>query len=141
MCALMYANGEGLPQDYQHSSTCLKMPLTMDWPKPNGDWATCTRVATVWRKTMKRPVSAISRLRTSIAKALANQGSLYEEGLGVPRNLVTSYMLFSLAEDTDIGDLVSIDDRARVAGLHFPKQIEEGDALASQWKPGLPLPS
>jgi len=90
-----------------------------------------------------RSVLAIKRPNTAVigpyAPAQFNLGLIYEKGLGVSRNLVLSYMLFSLAEKEITPK--SADDSARVAGLLTPEEIEEGNALAAQWKVGMPLPS
>jgi hypothetical protein len=138
--ALMYANGEGLPQDYQQSFDLLRKAA--DQGLADAEWQLGNLYESGYGVAQDYEAARACYLRAAeqgITKALGNLASLYEEGISVPCNLVTSYMLFSLAEDKNEPD--SIDERTRVAGLLTPEEIEEGNALASQWKVGMPLPS
>ncbi|MCL2075990.1 MAG: sel1 repeat family protein [Betaproteobacteria bacterium] len=73
------------------------------------------------------------------AHAQHNLGYIYHTGRGMPQDIVLAYALYRLAESGG-------DDRAENS-LEFaaeemtPEQIEEGEALLSQWQPGQPLPT
>jgi TPR repeat protein len=60
-------------------------------------------------------------------------GSMYFKGEGVPRDLVTSYMWFSLAAAQ--GDDTATKARDRLAAHMTPAQIAEAKKRASEWKP------
>lgn len=58
---------------------------------------------------------------------------------GMPQDMVLAYMLWNLAAASGHGN--ATDQRAAIARLMTPQQIEEGQTLSRTWKPGTPLPT
>jgi hypothetical protein len=73
------------------------------------------------------------------ANAQSNLGVAYAEGRGVPQNKVLAYMLFSLAATG--GDKDVVHNRDSIQKMMTPTEIAKGQELATQWKPGMPLPT
>ncbi len=61
-------------------------------------------------------------------------GWMYYTGRGIPKNLVFSYMWFSICKENDVDEAKNI--LKMLAGKMSPSQIAEAKKLASEWKPG-----
>ena len=59
-------------------------------------------------------------------------GHIYQNGRGVPQNLVRAHMWFSLSAAQ--GTRSAADNREKVAKLMTPAQIAEAEKLAREWK-------
>ena len=71
------------------------------------------------------------------AYAQYNLGVMYYEGKGVPQDYVQSYIWLSIAAANLSGDLREqiLNIRDIVAKGLSPKQLEEAQKIASEWKP------
>lgn len=73
-----------------------------------------------------------------VAIAQSNLGALYDIGLGVPQDMTLAYMLYNLAAAG--GYHPAVEARDVMTKIMTPAQIKEGQALASYWPVGTPLP-
>ena len=73
------------------------------------------------------------------APAQFNLGFMYDNGRGVPQDYVLAYALFNLAATNGYKDAAH--NRDLIAKEMAPAQIEEGQAIASKWRVGKPLPT
>ena len=62
-------------------------------------------------------------------------GLMYELGHGVPRDLPTAHMWFSLAASSPVLLDMAVANRDRIAAKMSLEQIAEAERLAQQWKP------
>lgn len=58
---------------------------------------------------------------------------------GMPQDMVIAYMLWNLSSAG--GNNNATEQRATIARLMTPQQIEEAQSLSRNWKPGTPLPT
>lgn len=72
------------------------------------------------------------------ATAQHGLGLMYAIGQGVPQNYTAAYLLSNLAAAG--GDKPATEFRNALLKHMTPAQIEVGQALVRQWKPGNPLP-
>ncbi|MCL2076455.1 MAG: sel1 repeat family protein [Betaproteobacteria bacterium] len=73
------------------------------------------------------------------ADAQSNLVFMYYHGQGVPQDYVLAYALLNLAAADGHKDAAQALDL--IAKEMTPAQIEEGQAIANQWRPGQPLPT
>ena len=73
------------------------------------------------------------------AEAQHAMGLMYRyHQAGMPQDMVLAYMLWNLAAAS--GNMNATYQRAAIAKIMTPEQIEEGQALSRAWHPGMPLP-
>ena len=58
---------------------------------------------------------------------------------GMPQDMVIAYMLWNLSSAG--GNNNATEQRATIARLMTPEQIEEAQSLSRNWKPGMALPT
>jgi uncharacterized protein len=58
---------------------------------------------------------------------------------GMPQDMVLAYMLWNLAAAS--GNINATNQRAAIAKIMTPEQIEEGQTLSRTWRIGTPLPT
>jgi uncharacterized protein len=135
----MYADGTGVPEDEKQA---------VDWYRKaaeQGNVDAIRRLAVMY--TFGRGVHMDLKQAASWNRKAAEQGDMwgqfnlgrdYEEGRGVPGDGALAYMLYNLAAAQGIQ--IAIDFRASLGQRLSRKQVAEGQALASAWQPGTPLP-
>jgi TPR repeat protein len=138
---LMYVDGgKGVPQDYQEAAAWFRKAAQQ------GDADAQYSLGFVYYKGQGVPQDykeAIVWLRKAAeqghADAQNNLGVAYRNGQGIQRDLVLAYMLCNLAAAG--GNGLGAKNRSDLLEIMSQKQIEEGQALTSKWKIGMPLPA
>ncbi len=72
------------------------------------------------------------------ASCQGDLGTLYEFGLGVPKDYVEAYKWMNLGAAH--GALIAPNDREEVARLMTPAQVAEAQRRSAEWKPATWLP-
>jgi TPR repeat protein len=81
---------------------------------------------------------AVEADRQISSRAMANLGSMYAKGRGVPQDFIVAHMWFNLAaaRAPGVGYVESLaKDRDTIAKRMTPAQIAEAQKLAREWKP------
>ena len=74
------------------------------------------------------------------AEAQHAMGLMYRyHQAGMPQDMVLAYMLWNLAAAS--GNMNATYQRAAIAKIMTPEQIEEGQAMSRAWRVGTPLPT
>ena len=70
-------------------------------------------------------------------RAQLGLGLVYANGDGVPKNLKTAYIWFSISAANSSGDLhkVAVENRDKAARFLTKRQLNECQKIASEWKP------
>ncbi len=141
LLGLMYYMGRGVPQDYR---------LAMGWHRKAAEQgkADAQYVLAAMDYTGNAVVQdhrqAVTWFRKAAeqghAEAQQVLGLMYRYHIGgMPQDMVLAYMLWNLAAAN--GSASAIEQRASLVRKMSVEQIEEGQALSSAWKPGMPLPT
>ena len=131
---VMYANGEGVPQDDGQAVKWYRLAADQGDAK-----AQCTLgvMYGTGRGVPKDYVQAAKWSRLAAdqgdAKAQSNLGLMYGTGRGVPQDDVQAHMWFNLAAAQ--GFAVGAKNRNLAAEQMTPQQIERAQELARNWKP------
>ena len=166
LLGLRYGTGDGVPLDYQQSAYWFRKAaeqglspaqylLGGQYEKGQGVPQDYEQAANWYRKAAKQ----------GYVEAQSNLGHMYFNGQGVPRDFVLAYALFTivLGDDgrEDTSDSIPYSPRLQLLALAnlgpvfeqvwqsrklavqqmTPEQIEEGRAIANQWKVKQPFPT
>ncbi|MGE4367555.1 tetratricopeptide repeat protein, partial [Thermomonas sp.] len=137
--ALMYAEGQGVPQDETEAVQWYRKAAeqgeaaaqnNLGWMYANGRGVSRddAEAAKWYRKAAEQGVAA----------AQYNFGRMYESGQGVDEDKVLAYALYNLAAaDNSFKEKTLLADRDRLAGTLSRAELQEGQALARALaKPG-----
>jgi TPR repeat protein len=131
---IMYANGQGVPQDYAAAMTWYRKAAEQ------GHGGAQNNLVNMYAKGQGVPQdygAAVSWYRKAAdqgdALAQFNLGLMYANGWGVPQDYVQAHMWWNLAADQ--GNAVAFKKRDSVAAKMTPAQIAEAQKLAREWKP------
>lgn len=141
MCALgrLYSLGrEDVPKDQN---------LSVQWylkAEAGGNTLASRMLAQLYAAGLGVPVNhgeAIRRLKPLFKAGDVVAGSLlgqhYAHGWGVRRNVVLAFAYFRIA--SYVGDPAGLEALGEIAHLLLPQQLDEGEAIAHEWKPGRDL--
>lgn len=137
---LLYENGLGVSQDYQQAANWYQKAVEQGnagaqeflgvlYGDGKGVPQDLQQAALLFRKAAEQ----------GRVKAQGILGAMYAVGMGVPQDLALAYALFSHAAAN--GDKNAMPTREKIVAKMTPEQIEEGKAIASQWKVGQPFPT
>jgi TPR repeat protein len=123
---LMYAQGLGVPQDYQGLANA-QINLGNMYLQGIGVLPNDAEAAKWFGRAAEQ----------GDAKAQNNLGIMYATGKGVPQDTVQAYMWFSLAASSDQPENKNngVKNRDRVASQMTQEQIAKAQKLAQEWKP------
>jgi len=131
---LMYANGQGVPENYPEALKWLQKAAEQ------GEAKAQFSVGAIYFKGLgiPRDYAEASKWYDRAAKqgsaiAQFNLGLMYGKGQGVPQNSVTAYMLLSLAAAKGVKPAGEAKDK--LAKSMDSAQIAEAEKLAHEWKP------
>jgi TPR repeat protein len=131
---IMYANGQGVPQDYAAAMTWYRKAAEQ------GHGGAQNNLVNMYAKGQGVPQdygAAVSWYRKAAdqgdALAQFNLGLMYANGWGVPQDYVQAHMWWNLAADQ--GNAVAFKKRDSVAATMTPAQIAEAQKMAREWKP------
>ena len=138
----MYANGQGVPQDYVEAVKWYRRAAAQ------GHASAQFNLGNMYANGQGVPqdyVEAVKWYRRAAAQGDAsaqnNLGLMYEDGKGVPRDHVRAHMWFNMAAartpaaDEDLRTK-AIRNRDRVARLLSPGALARAQRLAREWEPG-----
>jgi TPR repeat protein/membrane associated rhomboid family serine protease len=137
---LMYLDGHGVPQDDQQAVAWFSKAAEQGFASAENSLGVLYEQGRGVAHDDQRAVEWYRKAaEQNNANAQNTLGGMYANGRGVPRDRVLAYMLFSLAalnaNERAAHNKVSIEQ-----GLS-QSEIQEGRALATMWKPGMPLPT
>ena len=128
----MYANGEGVIQDYKEAVRWFKKAAKQ------GHAAAQTNLARMYYKgqSVRQDYSeAVKWYRKSAEQgytgAQYHLGEMYETGKGVPINLVMAHMFYNLAVAN--GYKEGLEEISKVAGGMTASQLKKAERLAREW--------
>jgi hypothetical protein len=131
---LMYANGDGVPQDYAEA---------IRWYRPaayGGGAEAQSSLGSMYANGRGLPQDDAEAVRwyklaayQGLASAQANLGVMYSRGRGVPQSDVEAYKWWSLAAAQGSDDAAN--NRDIVSSKMTPAQIAEAQRLTAEWKP------
>ena len=131
---MMYANGQGVPENYSEALKWLKKAADQ------GESKAQFNVGLIYFKglgTSKDYAEASKWYQRSADQgnttAQFNLGMMYSRGQGVQQNYVTAYVLLDLAAGK--GTKAAGDARDNLARSMNASQLAEGQKLAHDWKP------
>lgn len=140
LLGLMYYMGRGVPQDYkqalqwhrkaaQHGKADAQYVVGAMYYTGNAVPQDHKQAVVWFRKAAEQ----------GHAEAQQVLGLMYRYTIGgMPQDVVIAYMLWNLAAAN--GSANAIEQRAALVRKMTPEQIEEGQALSANWKPGKALP-
>jgi len=141
LLGLMHYTGQGVPQNYKEALGWFQKAAA----KGHADAQYVLGAMYYTGKgTARDDKTAVTWLRKSAeqgnseAQYLLGLSSLYGSG-GMNKDVVLAYMLWNLSAAS--GHPNAAEQRSQVARRMTPEQLDEGQALSSQWKVGTPLPS
>lgn len=136
----LYANGRGVPQNDQQAVAWYRKAAEQ------GDASAQFNLGGMYDNGKGVPQDykeAVAWYRKAaeqgFAEAQNNLGGMYANGRGVPQDLVVAYTLFNLSAAQ--GADMAVKNRDRLLPQLNPRQVQEGQRLAAEWKPGRPLPT
>ena len=131
---LMYANGQGVPENY---------PVALTWLQKAGEQGEAKAqfaVGVIHFKGLGMPKNddeAFKWYRRAADQGLAvaqfNLGAMYAKGQAVTKDVVTAYMLYSLA--ASFGIKAAGTARDQLAKTMTADQIAQAEKMAKDWKP------
>jgi uncharacterized protein len=136
---VMYANGQGVPQDYAQALIWTRKAANQ------GDAVAQNNLGVMYRDGQGVPqdyAQALIWLRKAAdqgdAVAQNNLGGIYYEGQGILQDFVRAHMWFNLAasraEDAETREQAT-KNREILAAKMTPVQIAEAQRMAREWKP------
>lgn len=136
----MYFTGDGTPRNDAEALKWIRRAADQ------GNIHALINLALAYREGaigVQRDLAEAARLFSRAAEqgngpAQSMLGHIYQNGRGVPQNLVRAYMWFSLSAAG--GTRSAADNREKVAKLMTPAQIAEAEKLAREWKRSPPAP-
>lgn len=140
LLGLMYYMGRGVPQDYKqalawHRKAAIKGKADAQYVV-GAMYYTGNAVIQDHKEAVTWFRKAAEQGHPDAQQVL---GLMYRYHIGgMPQDNVIAYMLWNLAAAG--GNANAVEQRAAVARNMSPEQIEEGQALSSSWKRGMPLP-
>ena len=137
----MYANGQGVPQDYAEAVKWYRKAAEQ------GDATAQSNLGVMYEKGQGVPqdyAEAVKWWRKAAAEqgnafAQSNLGTMYANGRGVPQNYVQAHVWFNLAAANarsiwGLGDAIDFYDAVKnrdiVAGKMTPAQIAQAQEMA-----------
>jgi len=134
LIGLMYANAQGVPENYSEALKWLQKAAEQGEPKAQFS------VGLIYFKGLGIPrnyAEASKWYRRSAdqgnATAQFNLGFMYAKGQGVPQDSVTAYMLLSLAAAKGIK--AAGEAREKLMKSMDSAQVAEAEKMAHDWKP------
>jgi TPR repeat protein len=134
-----YQNGQGVPQDNQQALAWFNKAAEQ------GHAPAQFNLGVMYQHGQGVPQDnqqAVAWYRKAAeqgnAEAQHNLGVMYANGQGISRDLVLAYALFNLSAAQGIDQAVK--NRDRLLAQLSPRQVQEGQRLASEWRPGKPIP-
>jgi TPR repeat protein len=131
---LMYANGQGVPENYSEALKWLQKAAE------HGEAKAQFSVGVIYFKRLGMPQNHAEALKwyrraadQGNATALYNLGAMYAKGADLPQDSVTAYMLYSLAAMRGIKAAGAA--KAQLVKSMTAAQIAEADKRTSEWKP------
>jgi hypothetical protein len=140
----MYAEGLGVPQDFQEAAKWYRLAAEqgfVDAQFLGRIYAEGRGVPQDFQEAAKWYCLAAEQ---GDAAAQFNLGRMYADGLGVPQNKIVAYALYNLAAANDASNKVAkevakeaMGVRNTLLGKMTPREIEAGQALSRELaKPG-----
>lgn len=136
---LLYANGEGVAQDIKQAAEWYRKAAAQGHAEAQVKLGMMYDLGYGVAQDYKQALEWIRKAAVQgHAKAQYNLGFMYSMGQGIAKDKVLAYMLYNLsAANADPLETLS---RERIVIEMTPEQIEEGQELSANWKPGTPLP-
>jgi len=138
--ALLYANGQGVPQDYRVHHPQKEAMRWYRLAAEQGDVGAQFNLALLYANGQGVPQDDIEAAKwyrraaeQGFAKAQSNLGEMYSSGKGVPQDYVLAHMWANLAASQ--GEDVAVKKRDALAKSMTPAQLAEAQRLAREWKP------
>jgi TPR repeat protein len=116
--AQMYRSGTGVAQDYGEAAKWFHEAAEHDIPK----W---------FREAMEH--NLVSKYTPDVASAQFMLGSMYEDGDGVPQDIVLAHMWYNISAAHGSSDAAHA--RRRLERDLTPEQVAEAQRLTREWKP------
>ncbi|MDB5906059.1 MAG: hypothetical protein JWP34_173 [Massilia sp.] len=141
LLGLMYYMGQGVPRDYKQAMAWHRRAALQG--KADAQYVLGAMYYTGNSVPQDQKV-AVSWFRKAAeqghAEAQHALGLMYRYHVaGIPQDVVIAYMLWNLAAAS--GNMNAIEQRASISRQMTQEQIEEGQAMSRDWKPGTPLPT
>lgn len=141
LLGLMYYTGQGVPQDYRTSAEWHQKAAAKG--KADAQYILGSMYFT-GQGVDQDQTQAVDWFRKAATQGHGEAqyllGLMYKNhAAGMPKDLVLAYMLWNLAAAN--GSANASDQRAQIVRRMTKAQIDEGQALSSNWKVGTPLPT
>src|ERR1019366_7223794 len=130
----MYANGKGVPQDYDQTVKWYQLAANQGYAMAQSNlgvaYAKGNGVPQDYAQAVKWYQLAANQRNATGQNDL---GLMYASGQGVPQDYVLAYMWFNLAAAQ--GEAAALKNRDATAAHLTPDKLLEAQKLARDWKP------
>ncbi|MCL2076532.1 MAG: sel1 repeat family protein [Betaproteobacteria bacterium] len=137
---VMYEDGRGVPQDYRQAVNWYQKAAEQGLSEAQFNlglmYANGRGVPQDYRQAVNWYQKAAEQ---GYALAQFNLGAMHYYGQGVPQDIVLAYAFANLAAAD--GNKTALENQDIFAKEMTHAQIEEGQAIASKWRVGQPLPT